>query len=124
MSKLLLWLSLAALGILIIGTSFMPNDPMFWLASTSRFYDSLRLILSIIILLQLMTSPPRHVAFRIFAGLAAAITGVWVVQQSYEYHMPLLDTGAFLGSSITVLVTALERQFTNVVTVHKAADMN
>lgn len=109
MKKLSLWLPLAALIIIIIGTLIAPDSPMFWLASSAAPYQNLRLAVSVVLALQLMTSPPRHIAFRVFAGLFAVLLGSWAIQQSYDYHMAFLDSAAFVGSCFTIFATALER---------------
>jgi hypothetical protein len=109
MGKLLLSLSLLALAIVSIGTYLMPNNPMFWLASGAKAYQDIRLVMGSLLVLQLMTNPPRHLWFRIMAGTIALITGIWAIQETYAYHMMLLDTTAFIGASLAVFATALER---------------
>ncbi len=110
MSKTLLLLSLTALTILGIGTSIFPHNPVFWLASSATDFQIVRIILSVILVSQLTTSPPRNFFFRIIAGLLSVLIGTWSIQQSYAYHMNLLDTLAFMAASLAVLITALERR--------------
>lgn len=109
MGKLLLWCSLIALLIIGVGTYVAANNPMFWLASAAHSYQYLRIAAGAIIILQLMTAPPRHVVFRIIAGVFAVVLGGWAIHQTYDYHMALLDSAAFVGSSLAIVATALER---------------
>jgi len=109
MDKVPLWLSLTALAVISVGTHFAANTPMFWLASAAAPYQYLRVAVGLIIVLQLMTSPPRHVTFRIIAGVFAAMVFGLAIQQTYTYQMALSDTAVFIGASATIFATALER---------------
>jgi len=108
MSKLLLFLSFLSLVILAIGTTFFTNYPLFQLASSSSFFEHVREILASILFLQLITRPPRHLIFRILAGLVAISVGGWVIAVTYNGMMPLLDAFSLLASAAAIGVTALE----------------
>lgn len=110
MRKLSLLLALCALIILGIGTAIAPNSPMFWLATASNGYQYIRAGIGIVLALQLMTNPPRHMAFRIAAGLVSAGIAGWTIQQTMAYQMQLLDMLVLLGSSIIAFATAIERK--------------
>lgn len=110
MGKLLLWFSLVVLLILGIGTHMAPGNPAFWLASSSNFYQYARLGVGLVVILQLVSSPPRHKAFRIFTAVFATLVFGWAWQQTYVYHMELLDLVAFTGSSMALFIAALERR--------------
>jgi len=116
MNKLLLSLSLFSLAILGIGTAAMPNDPMFWLASSANHIQYLRIILAGMLALQLITNPPRSIRLRILTGAIAAVVGIWTTQQTYLGNLQFLDILAFLSTSLAVFTTALERDFTSTVT--------
>jgi hypothetical protein len=99
MGKVLLLLSLLALLFVGIGTALMPNNPMLWLASGAPVYQYARIALAVILLIQFTTNPPRHLWFRLLAGIVALVIGGWATQQTYDYHMQFLDTFAFLGET-------------------------
>jgi hypothetical protein len=122
MSKLLLLLSLFALAILGIGTATMPNDPMFWLASSANHIQYVRTILAGMLMLQLITNPPRSIRLRVLTGTIAAIVGVWTIQQTLNGNLQFLDILAFLSTSLAVFITALERSFTSIVTYSMSED--
>ncbi len=109
MGKILLFLSLLSLIIVGVGTTVAPDNSMFWLATNSSTFQHVRILVGAMLAIQLVTRPPRHVWFRIFAGSVAVFTGIWAVQQSYNYHMQLLDTLAFMSAACGVFATALER---------------
>jgi hypothetical protein len=109
MGKLLLFLSLVCIAFVGVGTFMSPNGDLFLMASGAENYQRIRIIVGIIVAIQLLTRPPRHVWFRVIAGSFAALTGFWAVQQTYDFHMQVLDALAFLGASFAVFATALER---------------
>jgi len=113
MGKLLIALSFLALMILLIGTALAPNNPTFWLASGSNSYQIIRALLAVLLFVQITTNPPRNIWFRILAGGLSLIIGSWAIRQTYDYHMECLDTLAFMGASLTIFVTALERKATD-----------
>src|SRR5579863_4902443 len=102
MGKLLISLSILCLLILAAGTHYMPNDPVFWLASTAKFYQITRLIVVAMLSLQLLTSPPRHIWLRLLTGGVALTVITWTFRMSYISQMPALDTLAFLSASIAM----------------------
>jgi hypothetical protein len=109
MSRVLLLLSGLGLGFLVIGTSLQPDNPIFWLASSATSYEYLRIGLIGTLLGQLLTSPPRHRAFRLFTGLVSLATMVWAVQALFSYNTNILDTLVLMASSLAIGVTTLER---------------
>lgn len=109
MGRMLLLLSIISLLILGIGTDKMPADSMFWLASGTLYFQIVRAILITSLLLQVFTSPPRRVKLRLLTGIVAAVVGIWTLQATLSFSMPILDTLAFLGSCVALMLTALER---------------
>lgn len=110
MGKLLQVLSFLGLAVLVVGTLYAPQAPEFWLASGSLTYERIRMVLMFVILAQLVTRPPRHLAFRYLAGGIGIAVFIWVVAATYAYQMLFLDAAAFTAASIAVVVTALERR--------------
>jgi hypothetical protein len=110
MGKLLLVLSFVSLVFLAIGTAQEPNNAIFWLASPAHDLQQLRVILAAILGLEIVTRPPRKLWFRTLAGLVGLSVGIWTIQQTFSYHLELLDSLAFLAASVAVFVTAVERK--------------
>lgn len=114
MGKLFILLSMMAVGLVGVGAAFFPNNSLFWLASTTRDYQYVRIILAIVLTIQLVTRPPRHVWFRIIAGTASVGVMVWTVQQSYAYQMQAMDTVVFFAAALAIFVAAVERRVASV----------
>jgi hypothetical protein len=110
MGKMLLLLSLVCLAILSIGTGLFPQNPDFWLASGASTYQHIRELLAVVLTLQLITRPPRHIWLRMLSGAVAVTVGVWSIEATYANHMLLFDTLCFLSASVAIGVTALERK--------------
>lgn len=108
--KLLQLLSLLCIMFIVLGTVLTPNNPAFWLATNATVYQLARLGLSLVLIIQFFTQPPRQVWFRLLAGLLAIGTTGWVIAQVLAYHMGLLDMLAFLSAACTILATSLERR--------------
>jgi hypothetical protein len=109
MSKTLLFFCLTILAFVGIGVAVAPQSPLFLLASGGTNLQHVRIIISVILAIQLVTRPPRHVWFRVLAGSIAAYTAIWAIGQTYDYHMQILDTMAFLGAAFAMFAAALER---------------
>lgn len=110
MSKKLLAASIGSLIFLIIGTSLYPDNPLFWLATSSLNFQIIRFGLLLILLLQFVTEPPRKRVFRAISAMVAVSVASWTLQATYANHMMLLDALCFLGTSVAVGLVALERQ--------------
>lgn len=108
MSKILLALSFVSLLVLIIGTTFFSQNPVFWLATGGAVYQHAREALAAVLLLQLFTRPPRHLIFRIVSGLLAIAVAGWTLGATYNNQMLFLDSMSFLAASFGIALTALE----------------
>ena len=83
---------------------------MFWLASAMPAYQYIREFLVFVLVMQLTTSPPRHMWFRIISGAIALALAVWSVRETYNNQMPLLDSLSFLATSVAIGISALEHR--------------
>lgn len=108
MAKALMFLSFLSLVILAVGAAFFSNAQLFMLANISTNYQIIREVLASVMFIQLITHPPRHVAFRILAGVLAVGVGGWAVMSTYNGNMNLLDTFSLIASAAAIGVTALE----------------
>ena len=110
MKKLILLLSFACLGLLMVGTTLRLDNVLFWLASDSALYQYIRILLAFIVLALLTTNPPRHALLRLSTGFVAAAIGVWTINSTLAYTMSISDTICFLATSIAISVAVLERE--------------
>ena len=110
MGKSLLLISLVCLVFVSIGIFIFPQNPMFWLASATPLYQYIRGFFAFILLMQLTTSPPRHIWFRIISGVTALVLAIWCIGETYNNQMQLLDSLSFLGAAIAIGVSAIERR--------------
>lgn len=93
-----------------VGIVLFPQNSLFWIASSSQIYQHVREGLGLVLLVQFVTRPPRHVWVRILSGSIAIAVGIWVVEATYSNQMLLLDSLSFLAASIVIGFTALERR--------------
>ena len=112
MGKFVLSLSLLGLSILLIFGIFAPNSPVMWLAATSVEYALIRVVLIAVLIGLLVTNPPRNILFRIVAGTIAMGVSGWALSETYQNHMGLLDTLAFLLVSVSTGLAILEPRHT------------
>ncbi|HVC36318.1 MAG TPA: hypothetical protein VNE40_02630 [Candidatus Dormibacteraeota bacterium] len=110
MGKLLLFLSFVIIVFLSVGAVLYPQNPIFLLASTNSIYQHVRELLAFVLILQLVTRPPRHVWIRVLSGTIALSAIIWTIDATYVGQMLPLDILAFLGASIAIGVTAIERR--------------
>lgn len=110
MGKILALLSFLSIVFIGVGAIMFPNNPVFWLTSSSHTFQLVRVTLAVLLFVQLITKPPRHIWFRITAASLGIIFGVWTIRLTASYDMPFLDTLAFLSASLAVFTTSLERR--------------
>ncbi len=110
MGKALLVAAFAILALLAFGTQNDPNSSMFWLASSATGYQVVRGGLMAVLLLQIVTNPPRYMVFRATSMIIASSVAIFSLQATYANHMLLLDALSLLASSVAIAVTALERK--------------
>jgi hypothetical protein len=110
MGRLIMLMSLVAIVILSLGTMWMPQYPAFWLATSTAAVDNVRQVLGLFLVLHLITSPPRHLWLRVVSGTIAGLIGIWTIQQTWNYHLQLLDSLSFLAASLSIVIAALERK--------------
>jgi len=87
-----------------------PQSSAFWLASGTTMYQHIREVLMLVLILQLVTQPPRHVWLRLLSGAIAGAVGVWSVEAIFAGNMLFLDSLCFMAASLAIMVTALERK--------------
>lgn len=110
MGKLLQILALLGLLLLSLGTSRFSQFPAFWLASGASLFQYIRELLIVILTVQIVTQPPRHMIVRVVAAFVALTIGTWAIKSTFTYGMQPLDTLGFIGATLAIGVTALERR--------------
>ena len=108
MAKILLFLSFSVMLMLILVTAFAPNNSILYLAGSSNNLQYIREFLASVLLLQLVTRPPRHLIFRLLSGFIALSVGVWVIDSTYAGSMLFLDSLSLLAAATSIGVAALE----------------
>lgn len=91
------------------GSYYMPDSAFFWLASGDMVMQLVRVALCLIILVFMLTEPPRHMIVRSMAGLIALATAWWALYASTLMSTPIFDTAIMLQAAIAIGIAALER---------------
>jgi hypothetical protein len=112
MGKLLIFLSLLSLIFLEVGSYLFPTDPVMWLATSSHAYESIRLLIMPLLVVLLVTNPPRHLMLRRFVGAVSVVLLLAVAALTYNNIMNMLDTLAFAAAGIAMGIVALEINYT------------
>jgi hypothetical protein len=108
MGKILHILTCACLVLLLFGTAWFPDSSAFWLASSTNFFEYMRGVLLCVLVVQLVTKPPRNIYFRLAYGMLATAVGAWALKATYDAQMEALDSLSLLAAAIAIGVTALE----------------
>lgn len=108
MRKFYLWFSLISLLFLGLGTHFMGSNIIFAFAASNDTAQIMRLGLAAVIISQLVTIPPRHIALRVATGLTALMTAGYGMSLFFSGYSPLLDVCAYIMVGIALGISALE----------------
>ncbi len=108
MGKLLLFLSIVILLFLSVGAIYFPHNEIFLLASNSSVYQYIRGVLIFVLIIQLVTQPPRHAWIRCITGAISLSVCIWTINAMYIGQMLPFDGLAFMGASIAIGIAALE----------------
>jgi peptidoglycan/LPS O-acetylase OafA/YrhL len=108
MRRFHLWFSLASLIALMLGTAYQFNNTFMWLASTELFAQILRGVLIAVVVAQIITLPPRHIALRAATGFTALAAALYGINALFAPHSPVVDSFVFLQTAIGLGISALE----------------
>lgn len=100
--------SLIMLITLGFGSFYAPDGAFFWLASSDIMMQIVRIVLSLILLVFILTEPPRHMLVRSLAGLISLSTAAWAIHASTLMSTPIFDTVILLQTAIALGIAALE----------------
>jgi hypothetical protein len=87
---------------------YQKDAPLMWLAATTLNYAYMRAALVVVLVMLLVTSPPRSANFRTFLAAFSSALFIGTVALSYWYAIELLDAIIFLEVSIICMIEALE----------------
>lgn len=79
-----------------------------WLASSTTGFEIARFGLTGLLLVLLITNPPRHAILRTFTGLVSVGTLLSVAYLTYNNQMSILDTLSLAAAGVTLGIIALE----------------
>lgn len=108
MRKFNLWFSLIALLVVGIGVYLSPWQGVFWLASPDLSAQVVRGVLAFLVIVQLITEPPRHLIIRTLTGIASIGTAFWALHTATFMSTPIFDSLLFLQTAVALGITALE----------------
>lgn len=108
MGRIIIFMSMASLLLLLVGSHLMPNNPAMWLAGTTPVYLLLRGLLIVPLGILLITKPPRHISLRVLLSLVAAGVLLAVLWFTYTNKLSALDTLSFAAAGISMAIAALE----------------
>lgn len=108
MDKAIFGGSLASVVFLLTGTYVFPHSPIMWLAGTSLTYTIFRLIMTGMLLVVLLSNPPRKMFVRIAMGIIAVVLTGWGVDLMWQGSYKLLDMILFVELGIAFGLAALE----------------
>lgn len=106
--RLLTIMTTFLVGAMLFDGLYHPDAPLMWLASVAPNYAYMRAALIIVLIMLLLTNPPRSQHFRTFlAGFSCALfIGTLVLVSSYT--VGLLDAVIFIEVAIIFMIEALE----------------
>lgn len=116
MKKSHLFLSASALIAMVLGVAFFKDGFFVAFASESLELQLVRIVLAAIVMSQLITNPPRHVAHRSLTGLTALITAIGtLILFATSLNIGILDVVVFMHAAIALGITALELEQPNII---------
>ena len=116
MKKSHLFLSASALIAMVLGVAFFKDGFFMAFASESLELQLVRIVLAAIVMSQLITNPPRHVAHRSLTGLTALITAIGtLILFAISLNIGILDVVVFMHAAIALGITALELEQPNII---------
>lgn len=116
MKKSHLFLSASALIAMVLGVAFFKDGFFMAFASESLELQLVRIVLAAIVMSQLITNPPRHVAHRSLTGLTALITAIGtLILFATSLNIGILDVVVFMHAAIALGITALELEQPNII---------
>ncbi len=116
MKKSHLFLSASALIAIVLGVAFFKDGFFMAFASESLELQLVRIVLAAIVMSQLITNPPRHVAHRSLTGLTALITAIGtLILFATSLNIGILDVVVFMHAAIALGITALELEQPNII---------
>jgi hypothetical protein len=93
---------------LLIGSLYIPDNAVMWLANTEVWMNVVRIIIIIALVAALFSNPPRSHAFRKVTGILSIILITIAWQQLNSYSLAVLDALSFMQAAVILGLVALE----------------
>ena len=100
--------SFASVVFLLAGTYLFSGSPIMWLAGTSLAYTIFRIIMAVMLLTVLVTTPPRKLYVRIAMGILAVVLVGWGIGLLMQGSYKILDMILFVELGLAFGLGALE----------------
>lgn len=108
MNRVIVWSAFFASLLLLLGSLFVPDSAIMWLASTSRDMNIVRFCLMALMLLVLLSQPPRSLAARNLLGVSAILFASIALVHLMNGSVKVMDPLVFLMASVVLALEALE----------------
>ena len=106
--RLLIITTVLLVGAMFFDGLYQKDAPLMWLAATTVNYAYMRAALIAVLVMLLVTTPPRSINFRIFLAAFSSALFIGTILLSYGYAIALLDAVVFIQVSIICMIEALE----------------
>jgi hypothetical protein len=106
--KLLIIATTFLVGAMLFDGLYQPEAPLMWLAATTVNYAYMRAALIVVLVMLLVTTPPRSVHFRTFLAAFSSALFIGTIVLSYGYVIELLDAIVFIEVAIICMIEAVE----------------
>ena len=106
--KLLTIITTFLVGAMLFNGLYQPEVPLMWLASTTVNYAYMRAALVVVLIMLLVTRPPRSPYFRTFLMAFSSALFLSTVLLLNWYAIGIMDAVIFIEVSIILMIEGLE----------------
>lgn len=107
-NKLLIGSVLVFVVALMLGGIYYPNSLLMSLADPSMSYVALRAVIVALLIVLLVTRPPRTYTVRMLIGIGSVVLAALSFGALFSYEVRLLDAAVFLEVAIIFALESLE----------------
>lgn len=110
MKKLLLIFTIIFMSALLVSGIYDPSSPLMWLASTAPLYAYIRGAIIAVLIVLLVTNPPRSKEFRLSVGIFSAVLLCLSLYFTFNFQMGMTDGFSLMEVAIVCGIEALEME--------------